>query len=54
MKQIVCRLVSLFVLIFPLAFVHAEKGARVVKYSQNDIIPIQAKVHFSTLIVLPD
>jgi type IV secretory pathway VirB9-like protein len=53
MKQIVCRLVSLFVLIFPLAFVHAEKGARVVKYSQNDIIPIQAKVRFSTLIVLP-
>ena len=53
MKQIVCRLVSLFLLIFPLAFVHAEKGARVVKYSQNDIIPIQAKVHFSTLIVLP-
>jgi type IV secretion system protein VirB9 len=53
MKQIVCRLVSLFVLVFPLAFVHAENGARVVKYSQNDIIPIQAKVRFSTLIVLP-
>ena len=53
MKQIVCRLVSLFVLVFPLAFVNAENGARVVKYSQNDIIPIQAKVHFSTLIVLP-
>ena len=53
MKQIVCRLVSLFVLVFPLALVHAENGARVVKYSQNDIIPIQAKVRFSTLIVLP-
>jgi len=53
MKQIVCRLVSLFVLVFPLAFVNAENGARVVKYSQNDIIPIQAKVRFSTLIVLP-
>ena len=53
MKQIVCRLVSLFVLVFPLVLVHAENGARVVKYSQNDIIPIQAKVRFSTLIVLP-
>ena len=53
MKQMVCRLVSLFVLVFPLALVHAENGARVVKYSQNDIIPIQAKVRFSTLIVLP-
>jgi len=53
MKQIVCRLVSLFVLVFPLAVVHAENRARVVKYSQNDIIPIQAKLRFSTLIVLP-
>jgi len=53
MKQIVCRLVSLFVLVFPLVVVRAENGARVVKYSQNDIIPIQAKVRFSTLIVLP-
>src|ERR1700681_4763248 len=53
MKQIVCRLVSLFVLIFPLVLVRAENGARVVKYSQTDIIPIRAKVRFSTLIVLP-
>src|SRR5713101_2383534 len=53
MKQIACRLVSLFVLVFPLVLVYAENGARVVKYSQNDIIPIQAKVRFSTLIVLP-
>jgi type IV secretory pathway VirB9-like protein len=28
--------------------------ARVVKYSQNDIVPVRAKVRFSTLIVLPD
>jgi type IV secretion system protein VirB9 len=27
--------------------------ARVVKYSQNDIVPVRAKVRFSTLIVLP-
>jgi type IV secretion system protein VirB9 len=35
--------------------VHADAGvARVVKYSQNDIVPVRAKVRFSTLIVLPD
>ncbi|HKW19565.1 MAG TPA: TrbG/VirB9 family P-type conjugative transfer protein [Terriglobales bacterium] len=33
--------------------VHAESGARVVKYSETEIIPIRAKVRFSTLIVLP-
>ena len=29
-------------------------SARVVKYSQKDIVPVRAKVRFSTLIVLPD
>src|SRR6266568_7324617 len=45
----------LFLLLFASAgpFVHADSGARVVKYSDNDIIPIRAKVRFSTLIVLP-
>jgi hypothetical protein len=34
--------------------VHAETGAgRTVKYSQQDIVPVHAKVRFSTLIVLP-
>ena len=32
----------------------AEPGARVVKYSKEDIVPVQAKLRFSTLIVLPD
>ena len=32
---------------------HAGNGARVVKYSPTDVIPIRAKVRFSTLIVLP-
>jgi len=32
---------------------HAADSARVVKYSQTDIIPIRAKVRFTTLIVLP-
>jgi len=29
-------------------------GARVVKYSQNDIVSVRAKIRFSTLIVLPE
>ncbi|MBS1842752.1 MAG: TrbG/VirB9 family P-type conjugative transfer protein [Acidobacteria bacterium] len=32
----------------------AETGARVVKYSKEDIVPVHAKLRFSTLIVLPD
>jgi type IV secretory pathway VirB9-like protein len=31
-----------------------ETGARVVKYSKEDIVPIRAKIRFSTLIVLPE
>jgi type IV secretory pathway VirB9-like protein len=41
----------IFILSFPLA--HADVAARIVKYSQTDIIPIRAKIRFSTLIVLP-
>src|SRR5579872_6040567 len=32
----------------------AETGARVVKYGREDIVPVHAKLRFSTLIVLPD
>lgn len=32
----------------------AADGARVVKYSKEDIVLVQAKLRFSTLIVLPD
>jgi type IV secretory pathway VirB9-like protein len=32
----------------------APDGARIVKYSKEDIIPVRAKLRFSTLIVLPD
>jgi type IV secretion system protein VirB9 len=32
----------------------AETGARIVKYSKEDIVPVHAKLRFSTLIVLPD
>lgn len=31
----------------------ASPGARVVKYSKEDVVPIRAKLRFSTLIVLP-
>jgi type IV secretory pathway VirB9-like protein len=31
-----------------------EAAARVVKYSKEDIVPVHAKLRFSTLIVLPD
>jgi len=41
----------IFILSFPPA--HADVAARIVKYSQTDIIPIRAKIRFSTLIVLP-
>jgi type IV secretory pathway VirB9-like protein len=53
MKQLICRALCLFILVCSLALVHAESAARIVKYSQTDIIPIRAKVRFSTLIVLP-
>ena len=32
----------------------ASEGARIVTYSREEIIPIRAKLRFSTLIVLPD
>ena len=32
----------------------ADDGARVVKYSKEDVVPVHAKLRFSTLIVLPE
>lgn len=46
--------VVLLSLCAPLLRAAAADGARVVKYSKEDIIPIQAKLKFSTLIILPD
>src|SRR5438874_9481763 len=44
----------LLMLTAPILPVSAESGAaRTVKYSDSEIIPIRAKVRFSTLIVLP-
>lgn len=44
---------SLFFGVLP-ALSAASEGARVVTYSKEEIIPVRAKVRFSTLIVLPD
>ena len=46
----------LFTALFtPLASaVIAGDGARVVKYSKEDVVPVHAKLRFSTLIVLPE
>ena len=53
MKTSILRTLCLLLSICPLAAVQAENAARIVKYSQTEIIPIRAKVRFSTLIVLP-
>src|SRR6266571_4238969 len=53
MKLFVFRLLFLLLFAGAVSFVHADSGARVVKYSDSDVIPIRAKVRFSTLIVLP-
>ena len=42
-------------LAFAVLPIHAATDtARVVKYGQNDIVQVKAKLHFSTLIVLPE
>jgi type IV secretory pathway VirB9-like protein len=48
----IVRLLAPFFLVSPA--LAATEGARVVKYSKEDVIPIHAKLRFSTLIVLPD
>jgi type IV secretory pathway VirB9-like protein len=53
-----CGLLAVFFLgqaVFsPPAVRAATDGARVVKYSKEDIVPVRAKLRFSTLIVLPE
>jgi type IV secretion system protein VirB9 len=38
----------------PAAPLHAGDGARVVKYAKEDVVPVHAKLRYSTLLVLPD
>src|ERR1700735_5721270 len=49
-------IVVLSAVVFPVPPAHAETeaAARVVKYSKEDIVPVRAKLRFSTLIVLPE
>jgi type IV secretory pathway VirB9-like protein len=49
-----CCFLLLFSSPAPVASVSAGEGARVVSYSREEIIPVRAKLRFSTLIVLPD
>jgi len=53
MKPILRGTFCVLVSFFPSAPARADVAARIVKYSQTDIIPIRAKIRFSTLIVLP-
>ena len=52
----VCALFVLGAAAFPLSPTQAatDAAARVVKYSKEDIVPVRAKLRFSTLIVLPE
>ena len=53
--RILSRLIFLILLLAQVGVASAaEPGARVVKYSREDIVPVHAKLRFSTLIVLPD
>ena len=52
----VFAILALGVVVFHASPTHAatEAAARVVKYSKEDIVPVRAKLRFSTLIVLPE
>jgi type IV secretion system protein VirB9 len=43
-------------MVFPVLslVITAADGARMVKYAKEDVVPVRAKLRFSTLIVLPD
>jgi len=50
-----CVAIVVLVTAFPFSAAWAAtEAARVVKYSKEDIIPVRAKLRFSTLIVLPE
>lgn len=54
MKRLsLCLLIVVLVSLTFVGHVRAADGARVVQYSETDIIPIHAKLRYSTLIVLP-
>lgn len=47
-------LMLLSLIAIPFVASAARDGARVVKYSKEDVVPVHAKLRFSTLIVLPE
>jgi type IV secretory pathway VirB9-like protein len=57
-QRVVVRFIALITLsaaLFPASPARAAtEAARVVKYAKEDIVPVRAKLRFSTLIVLPD
>jgi len=53
MKLLATPIICLFIGLQTSVALRAADGARLVHYSQTDIVPIHAKVRFSTLIVLP-
>lgn len=53
MKRLAGHLLWLWLLSQLVVPLRAADSARLVKYSQTDVVPIHAKVHFSTIIVLP-
>lgn len=53
MKLLTTPIICLFIGLQTSVALRAADGARLVRYSQTDIVPIHAKVRFSTLIVLP-
>ena len=50
----VLLLSSALAVVFPHPAVADGDGARVVKYGKEDVVPVRAKLRFSTIIVLPD
>src|ERR1700733_12166058 len=54
-RLLVASFFGLALLLTPLLSVRADdESSRTVKYSQREVVPIRAKVRFSTLIVLPE
>ena len=53
MRLLATPIICLFIGLQTSVALRAADGARLVHYSQTDIVPIHAKVRFSTLIVLP-
>jgi type IV secretory pathway VirB9-like protein len=54
LRTVAIVVLSAFAFQCSLAHAATDAAARVVKYSKEDIVPVRAKLRFSTLIVLPE